>query len=89
MEPQRVRTTVALPADLVEAADRAVRQGNARSRNELLVMALRREVAALERAAVDAALAAMAEDGDAQQEALAIVEEFAAADAINAADLEP
>jgi len=41
-----IRTTVALPAELLEAADQAVREGKARSRNELLATALRRELAA-------------------------------------------
>ena len=52
-----VRTTVTLPANLLEAMDRAVREGNARSRNELITIALRRELAAQERAAIDAAFA--------------------------------
>ncbi len=80
MTSRTVRTTVALPTDLLEAADRVVRAGRARSRNDLLVTALRRELAAQERAAIDAAFADMARDADYQAEATAIAAEFAAAD---------
>lgn len=73
-----VRTTVVLPAELLAAADRAVREGKARSRNELLASALRRELAGRRRAEIDAAFAAMAEDAEYLAEALA--EEFAVAD---------
>lgn len=80
MSTVRVRTTVALPADLLEAVDQAVRLGMARSRNELLAMALRRELESEQRAAIDAAFAAIAEDTEAQEEAIALAEEFAVAD---------
>jgi metal-responsive CopG/Arc/MetJ family transcriptional regulator len=79
MTTRIVRTTVALPADLLEAADNAIRDGKARSRNELVAAALRRELAAEERTAVDAAFAAMADDSEYQAEALAIEAEFASA----------
>jgi len=75
-----IRTTVALPNDLLEAADRAVREGKARSRNELLTMALRRELAAQRRAAIDAEIATMADDADLQAEEQQIMAEFARAD---------
>jgi metal-responsive CopG/Arc/MetJ family transcriptional regulator len=75
-----IRTTVTLPADLVDAADQAVRAGKARSRNDLLVMALRHELAAQERMDVDADLAAMADDPELQAEAELIEREFAQAD---------
>lgn len=71
---------MALPADLRAAADRAVRAGRARSRNDLLVMALRRELAAQDRAAIDAAFARMADDVEYLAEAQALTEEFADAD---------
>jgi metal-responsive CopG/Arc/MetJ family transcriptional regulator len=74
------RTTVALPADLLEAADRAVRSGSAKSRADLLARALRRELTAQRRAAVDAAFEAMADDPEYQAEALRIGEEFRYAD---------
>ena len=75
-----VRTTLALPANLLEAADRAVKAGKARSRNEFVANALRRELAVQERASIDAAFAGMADDYDFQQEAIAVAEQFATAD---------
>jgi metal-responsive CopG/Arc/MetJ family transcriptional regulator len=80
MAAHTVRTTITLPANLMEAADEAVRNGKARSRNELLVTALRRELEAQERAAIDAAFAHMADDVEYLAEAQAIAEEFAEAD---------
>ena len=75
-----VRTTFTLPADLLAAMDRAVWEGNARSRNELITTALRRELAAQERAAIDAAFAAMADDPVYHAEAREVATAFAAAD---------
>jgi len=75
-----VRTTVALPADLIAAADRVVREGRARSRSALLATALQHELAALDRSALDAAFAPLADDLDYQSEAIILSEEFAAAD---------
>ena len=75
MGAQTVRTTITLPVDLVDAADRAVREGRARSRNDLLVAALRRELAAQERADIDAAFAAMADDQELQAESIELAEE--------------
>jgi Arc/MetJ-type ribon-helix-helix transcriptional regulator len=80
MAIQTVRTTFALPADLLAAVDQAVQAGKARSRNELVRIALERELAAQQRAAIDAAFAEMAQDPDYQSEAQAIADEFAAAD---------
>lgn len=74
-----VRTTVAFPEELLQAADREVREGKARNRNELLVLALRHELEARERAAIDAAFLESAHDAAAQEEALAVAEEFVAA----------
>lgn len=59
---KNVRTTVSLPEELLAATDRAVREGRARSRNELLSVALRRELAALERARIDEAFGSMVDD---------------------------
>lgn len=78
--PRLRRTTVALPADLLDAADRAVARGSAKSRAELLARALRRELAAHQRAAVDAAFEAMADDPAYQAEAVRIAEEFRTSD---------
>lgn len=80
MSTGTVRTTVALPAELLAAADHAVQAGYARSRNELVAMALRRELAAQQRATIDAAFAAMAEDPLYQAEARELADTFAQAD---------
>ena len=80
MATQTVRTTLALPADLLEAMDQAVQAGQARSRNELVRIALERVLAAQQRAAIDAAFAEMAHDPDYQAEANEIASEFASSD---------
>lgn len=80
MSSRTVRTTLALPADLLAAVDEAVREGQARSRAELVRTALRREIAAQRRAAIDADLAGMAHDAEYRAEAEAIMQEFAQAD---------
>ena len=72
MSTHTVRTTLALPADLLSAVDQAVQAGHARSRNEFVARALQRELAAQQRAAIDAAFAAMAEDRTYQTEAQAL-----------------
>lgn len=74
-----VRTTLALPEDVLAAVDRAVREGKARSRVAWITEALRRELAAEERTAIDAAFAAMATDTAYRQEAEMIEAEFAGA----------
>jgi metal-responsive CopG/Arc/MetJ family transcriptional regulator len=80
MPTRTVRTTFALPVELLAAVDQAIQAGHARSRNELVAMALRRELAAQQRAAIDAAFAAMAEDAAYQSEAQEIAAAFAQAD---------
>ena len=80
MAPRTVRTTLALPVDLLEAVDQAVREGKARSRNELVTMALRRELAAQERAAIDATFSAVADDPSYHAETCELATAFAAAD---------
>ena len=80
MAVRTIRTTFALPADLLAAVDEAVQAGKARSRNELVRIALEGELAVQQRAVIDDAFAAMAEDPDYQAEAKAIAEAFAAAD---------
>lgn len=74
-----MRTTLTLPAELLEATDKAVSQGKAKSRNEFVAFALRRELAAQKRAEIDAALAEMAQDAEYQVEVLKMEAEFAPA----------
>jgi hypothetical protein len=64
----------------VAAVDRLVQEGRARSREELIESALRRELAAMRRAALDAEFLPMADDADYQKEARQILAEFAQAD---------
>jgi Arc/MetJ-type ribon-helix-helix transcriptional regulator len=77
MSKGMVRTTVALPADLLEATDQQVREGKARSRNELLAEALRHELAARRRAEIDASFEGMGEDKDVRGESEQLEREFA------------
>ena len=80
MQNRTVRTTLTLPAKLLEATDRAVREGKAKSRNEFIAQALRSELAAQKRAEIDAAFSPMADDTQYQAEAMMIGNEFAQAD---------
>ena len=77
MTAGNVRTTITLPADLIDAVDRIVQEGHVRSRNELFLTALRHELAARERAEIDAQFAGLEDDEEAQAEAVAIAEESA------------
>ena len=73
-------TTVELPSDLLLAVDTVIREGRARSREEFVQSAIRRELTELHRSAVDAEFRYMAEDAEYQQEARHILAEFAGAD---------
>jgi Arc/MetJ-type ribon-helix-helix transcriptional regulator len=73
------RTTIALPAALLAATDRAVTDGKAKSRNELIARAIQRELALLRRAEIDADLAQMGRDPEYQAEVLQMEAEFAVA----------
>ncbi|QMS91280.1 ribbon-helix-helix protein, CopG family [Nostoc edaphicum CCNP1411] len=79
MEQQTVRTTLTIPQDLLEATDKAVQAGKAKSRNEFVTRALRRELAVQKRVEIDAALAEMANDVEYQAEVLQMEAEFAPA----------
>lgn len=80
MESLTVRTTLTIPLELLEATDLAVQEGKAKSRNEFVARALRRELASQKRAEIDAAFAKMADDEEDQAESLAIAREFAKSD---------
>ena len=62
MPARKVRTTVALSADLLEAVDAFVQEGVAESRNDFLERAIRQQLKDSRRAAIDAEFAGMAED---------------------------
>ena len=80
MQKQTVRTTVNLPDQLLKAVDQAVEAGKAKSRNELIANALRRELAALRRLEIDSAFQEMSADQESRDESLNLSEEFAEAD---------
>jgi metal-responsive CopG/Arc/MetJ family transcriptional regulator len=79
MKTETVRTTLTIPRELLEATDKAVMEGKAKSRNDFVAQALRRELALQKRSEVDAALAEMANDPDYQAEVLKLEVEFATA----------
>lgn len=79
MSNPTIEATISLPANLLEATDRAVNQGKAKSRDEFIMRAIRRELAALKRAETDTALAEMASDPEYQAEVLQMEAEFATA----------
>lgn len=79
--PKRVvRTTLSLPAELLEAADRMVASGQAVSRNAFIAEAMRHELSMRRRAAIDAAFAEMGSDAEALREAAQLQAEFASSD---------
>ena len=80
VRPRTVRTTVTLPAELLTRMDQMIETGEARSRNEFLAAAIRRELVEREEAAIDAAFLEMANDPDVQEESASLGEEFAASD---------
>jgi Arc/MetJ-type ribon-helix-helix transcriptional regulator len=80
MPVRKLRTTVALSEDLIEAMDALVQEGEAESRNDFLEKALRNQLAASRRAAIDAEFAEMANDRSYQREAVQVAEDFAEAD---------
>ena len=73
-------TTLSLPSDLLAAVDKVVREGRARSRDELVESALRLQLAELRRSALDAEFRHMADDVDYQRDVHQIRGEFAQAD---------
>ena len=79
MKTETVRTTLTIPRELLEATDKAVMEGKAKSRNDFVAQALRRELALQKRSEIDAALAEMANDPDYQAEVLKLELEFATA----------
>jgi metal-responsive CopG/Arc/MetJ family transcriptional regulator len=79
MPSQTVRTTLTIPADLLQATDAIINQGKANSRNEFVAQALKHELATLKRAEIDQALAEMAQQQDYHTEVLKMDSEFAIA----------
>ncbi len=79
MQNTPTRTTIALPAALLAATDRAILEGKAKSRNEFIAKAIQRELALMRRAEIDADIAQMAQDPEYQAEVLQMEAEFAVA----------
>lgn len=79
MKIDKVRTTISLPAELLAEADRIIKEGIVDSRNNLFTRALEKEIAAIERAKIDSALAEMAQDSEYQKEVMLMEAEFASA----------
>jgi len=79
MPSPSVRTTLAIPTDLLQATDVLVSQGKANSRNEFIAQALKHELASLKKAEIDESLAEMAQQQDYQTEVLKMDSEFAIA----------
>ncbi len=77
---ESVSITLTLPGELLDAVDMAIKEGRAKSRDELTATALWRELAMLERTAIDADFAQMSQDQDYQEEALLISAEFSRSD---------
>ncbi|MEB3160693.1 MAG: ribbon-helix-helix domain-containing protein [Synechocystis sp.] len=77
MANSTVRTTLALPTELLAETDKIVSQGKACSRNQFIAQALEHELAALKRAEIDAAIAEMTSDEAYQAEVLQMEREFA------------
>lgn len=84
-----VRTTVTLPANLLEWSQKFVDKGSAPNVNALIVRVLERFLIELERQEVDQQLVAMADDFRFQELGVAIAEEFADSDweALNSSTL--
>ena len=77
---ESVRTTVTLPADLVEWSQRFVEKGTVPSRNALIVAALEHFLIELEQQEIDQQFAAMADDEAYQELSVQMSEEFADSD---------
>jgi Arc/MetJ-type ribon-helix-helix transcriptional regulator len=74
-----IRTTLSIPAELLEIVDGITTAGIVKSRNEFVAQALRREIEWQKRQEVDAALAEMAQDPDYQFTVRQMEYEFAGA----------
>jgi metal-responsive CopG/Arc/MetJ family transcriptional regulator len=79
MENLIILNDVGISPDLLAATDKAIQQGKAKNRSELIARGLRRELAALKRAEIDVQLAEMVNDVDYQKEVLQMEAEFATA----------
>ena len=77
---ETVRTTVKLPQSLLERSQGFIDSGQVPNRNALIVAALERFIADLEREEIDHQFAAMAADADYQSVQMDVAESFAESD---------
>jgi metal-responsive CopG/Arc/MetJ family transcriptional regulator len=77
---ETVRTTVTLPASLLKRSQKLIDSGEVPNRNVLIVSALERLLAELERAEIDRQFAAMADDAVFQKLQTEMAESFEASD---------
>ncbi len=77
---ETVRTTVTLPANLLQRSQGLIDSGQVPNRNALIVAALEQFIADLERAEIDRQFAAMADDTEYQSFQTDVAESFADAD---------
>ena len=75
-----VRTTVAVPAELLKRSQRFVDEGSVPSRNALIVTALERFLSELERQEIDRQFELMAEDALYKSQNEQLAEDFAESD---------
>ena len=73
------RTTLSLPQELLEATDKLIAEGEAKSRNQFITEAIALHLKNTQRKKIDTAFEAMADDSEYQREALQIEAEFATA----------
>src|SRR5207247_1050237 len=83
-----IRTTLALPSELLAEVDRIVRAGGAGTRNALIADALRRELKARRRLEVDGAFATMGTDPEDERLAEQIMAEFRESDVETSRDID-
>jgi len=88
---QKVRTLVAIPAELLRGVDEVVRRGRVVGRNEFLAVAIRHELERIQCEAIDREFEAMAEDEVYQGESRQISSEneMAAWEALRVAEIDP
>ena len=80
MRQEHTRTTVTMPARLLRLANEAVREGRAKSRNQLVTEAVEELLSRWEGERIDAAFQDMSKDADYQEEARQILAGFADSD---------
>ena len=80
MDSTQIRTTVAVPRELLGEVDNLIDQGRVKSRNSFIVKALESELKRLRSEEIDRAFAEMATDEEFKKESLMIAAEFSSAD---------